>query len=62
MLTHFWDADGNGLHIVSLQTNGDFKPNETIQIHRNSYLVERVDHKVTTAGNESLHIFVRSLA
>ena len=62
MLTHFWDADGNGLHIVSLQTNGDFETGETIQIHRNSYLVERVDRKVTKAGNESLHIFVRSLS
>ena len=62
MLTHFWDADGNDLHLVSLETNGDFKPNEIIQIHRNSYLVERVDCKVTTAGNESLQIFVRSLA
>jgi len=62
MLTHFWDADGNGLHIVSLETNGTFEIGETIEIHRNPYLVERVDRKVTKAGNESLHIFVRSLS
>ena len=58
MLTHFWDADGNDLHLVSLETDGTFEIGETIEIHSNPYLVERVDHKVTTAGNESLQIFV----
>jgi|GEM_PF-2969371 len=58
MLTHFWDADGNDLHLVSLQTDGNLELGETIEIHSNPYLVERVDHKLTTAGNESLHVFV----
>ena len=59
MLTHFWDADGNDLHIITARTAGDFKPGETIELCNEPYLVERVDHEVTTAGNESLHIFVR---
>jgi len=59
MLTHFWDADGVDLHIVSLQTHGAFKPGETIQIYGNPHLITRMDRRWTTAGNESLHIYAR---
>ncbi len=58
MLTHFWDADGNGLHIISIWMNGSFTVGETIELCNEPYLVERLDLKVTTAGNESLHVFV----
>jgi len=58
MLTHFWDADGDDFHIISLDTDGDFSPGDEVELCNEPYVVERVHHKLT-GRNESLHVFVR---
>jgi len=58
MLTHFWDADGVDLHIISLRTNGKFKPGEAVELCNEPYVIQRIVSKFIGL-NESLHIYAR---
>ena len=60
MLTHFWDADGDDLHIASFRTDGDVAAGDILDLGGEPYFVERINRKVT-GKNESLHIFVREV-
>jgi len=61
MLCHFWDADGVDLHIISLRTDGKFKPGETVELCNEPYVIDRVV-SMFIGLNESLHIYARMVA